>query len=330
MSARYQRGVALLTVLLLVAVMAVLVMAMLDDIRFGLRRAGNAQAIAQAQWHAMGAETLAMARIEDLARRDPAVTTLAGGWNGRSFLFPVDDGVIRATLSDATACFNLNSVVQGVGDMFTRRGTGVRQYVALLEALRFNAAQAQALADALADWIDSDQQREGLGHEDAGYARGRDGYRTGGTLLAEPSELRAIHGYTPAVYARLRPHVCALPTTELAPVNLNTLEDGDAPVLAMLTDGAIDVARARRVIASRPVQGWHSVDEFWNAPGMGDAIPENNDVLNQAKLRSRYFRLHAEVESGPALVVLSALIEHRADGPDARARLLVRRWSPEE
>src|SRR5690606_814929 len=236
-STRRQRGVALLTVLLLVAVMAVLVVAMLDDIRFALRRAGNAQAVAQAQWHALGAETLAMAQIERLARRDPGFTTLAGGWNGRSFLFPVDDGVIRVTLADATACFNLNSVVQGAGELLTRDETGIAQYQALLEALDFPPAQARALADALADWVDSDQQRAGLGHEDPGYARGRDGYRTAGTLLAEPSELRAIHGYSSAVYARLRPHVCALPTPALSPVNLNTLQDQDAPVLAMLAAG---------------------------------------------------------------------------------------------
>lgn len=329
MSAHRQGGVALLTVLLLVAVMAVLVVAMLDDIRFALRRAGNAQAVAQAQWHALGAETLAMAQIERLARRDPGVTTLAGGWNGRSFLFPVDDGLIRATLSDATACFNLNSVVHGAGELFTRHETGVTQYQALLQALDFPAAQARALAEALADWIDSDQQREGLGHEDPGYARGRDGYRTGATLLAEPSELRAIHGYTSAVYARLRPHVCALPTTALSPVNLNTLQDQDAPVLAMLTGGAIDAERARRVIASRPVQGWRSEDEFWNSPGMAGEVP-GNAVLDQTELRTRYFRLHAEVDSGPAQVVLSALIEHRGETPDAPARLLARRWSPEE
>lgn len=329
MSARRQRGVALLTVLLLVAVMAVLVVAMLDDIRFGLRRAGNAQAVAQARWHALGAEALAMAQIERLARRDPGVTTLTGGWNGRSFLFPVDDGVIRATLSDATACFNLNSVVHGAGELFTRHETGIAQYQALLLALDFPPAQARALADALADWIDSDHQREGLGHEDPGYVRGRDGYRTGATLLSEPSELRAIHGYTPVVYARLRPHVCALPTTALSPVNVNTLQEQDAPVLAMLTAGAIDVEGARRVIASRPVHGWRSDDAFWRSPGMADAMPDNS-VLDQVQLHSRYFRLHAEVDSGPAQVVLSALIERRAEGPDAPARLMARRWSPEE
>lgn len=323
-----QRGVALLTVLLLVAVMAALTVAMLDDIRFGLRRAGNAQALAQARWHAIGAEALALARIEALARMDPAVTTLAGDWNGRSFLFPVENGMIRATLSDATACFNLNSVVHGAGDLLHRREEGVDQYLALLQALDIPVAQAQALTDTLVDWIDSDQRRIGLGHEDEGYARGRGGYRTGDTLLAEPSELRALHGYSAEIYARLRPHVCALPTTALTPVNVNTLAQEDAPILSMLTDGRVDPVQARRVIAARPRAGWRSDDAFWTAPGMREAMP-SPAALNQVALRTRYFRLHADVESGPAQATLSALIEHAADGPDAPARLLARRWSPE-
>lgn len=326
--ARHQRGVALLTVLLLVAVMAVLVTAMLDDIRFALRRAGNAQALEQARWHALGAERMAKAQIERMADRDPGVTTLAGDWNGRAFLFPVEDGMIRATVSDATACFNLNSVAYGAGDLLTRREDGVTQYVALLQSLGFAEAQARALADTLADWVDADQARHGLGQEDAAYARGRDGYRTGDTLLAEPNELRALHGYTPAVYERLRPHVCALPTTAPTPVNPNTLGDADAPILSMLTDGRIDVARARRVIAARPATGWRDVHAFWSAPGMEGAEP-SQAAIDQVRVRTRYYSLLAEVDSGPAQITLSALIEHDADGPDAPARLLARRWSPD-
>ncbi len=324
-----QRGVALLTVLLLVATMSVLVVAMLDDVRFALRRTANAEALAQAQWYALGAEALAAAQVERLVRRDPVATTLDGDWNGRAFVFPVEHGAIRARLRDATACFNLNSVVQGAGDLLSRRPEGVRQYIALLCALEFPDAQAQALADALADWVDSDQQREGLGHEDAGYARGRGGYRTGDTLLAEPSELRAIRGYTPEVYARLRPHVCALPTTAPSPVNVNTLQAADAPVLAMLAGGELDVARAQRVIAARPAGGWRSVAAFWDAPGLRGAVPADA-ALSQVRLTTRYFRLRAEVDHGPAQAQLSALIEYDPDLPDARPRIRVRRWSHEE
>jgi general secretion pathway protein K len=325
------RGVALLTVLLLVAVMTLLVVAVLDDIRFGLRRAHNAQAIAQAQWYALGTETLAGAQIRRLAARDGGRTTLAGGWNGRAFLFPTGDaaqpsGMIRARLRDATACFNLNSVVEGASEQWRRRELGVRQYLALLEALRFAPRQAEALADALVDWIDSDQVPGPAGAEDAAYAAGTPRYRTAGTLLAEASELRAIAGYDQATYARLRPHVCALPAAVLSPVNVNTLGEEDAVILRMLTGNALPEGSARAILASRPPGGWREAGDFWAHPELARLAPPD-PVLQQVALRTRYFALQAEVEHGGAEVAMSALIEHDDSGA---LRLLARRWGVDE
>lgn len=321
-----QHGVALLTVLLLVAVMTVLVIGVLDDIRFGLRRAGNAQTVAQAQWYALGAETLARTQIQRLSGRDHARTTLEGGWNDRAFLFPIENGAISARVFDSTACFNLNSVVEGATEQWSRRDIGVDQYTGLLQALEFAPREAEALADALVDWIDSDPARSPLGAEDAAYANRQPGYRTSGTLLGEVSELRAIQGYNAGTYARLRPHVCALPVADLSPVNINTLEADDAVILSMLTAGALDPQQARRIIAARPADGWRDFTSFWGQPALAQAaLP--NPVLNQVALRTRYFGLHAEVEYGDAQVVLTALFEHDAAGETS---LVARRWTPDE
>lgn len=325
------RGVALLTVLLLLAVMSVLVVGVLDDIRFGLRRTGNAQAVAQAQWYALGAEALADSRIGELQQQGNGRVTLQGNWNGRPFAFPIEDasgigGMITARIDDGTTCFNLNSVVEGAGEQWQRRDSGLRQLRALLRALDVAPARAAALSDTLADWIDSDQQRADAGAEDADYLARDTGYRTAGTLLSEPSELRALSGFDPATYARLRPFVCALPTADLSPINVNTLEPDEAPLLSMLTDNALGPEAARRVIASRPAGGWTDITAFWRQPLLAALVP-GNDVLGQLSVRSRYFRLLAEVEYGDAQVALSALFELDASG---RTRLLARRWTPEE
>lgn len=319
------RGAALLTVLLLVTVMSVLLAAVLDDIRFGLRRTGNAQALAQAQWYALGSEELARARIAGLDRGDGR-TTLEGGWNGRPFAFPLDGGLMRVRVEDATACFNLNSVVEGAVGQWSRREAGVRQYLALLRALGFGPARAAAMADALVDWIDSDQLPGAAGAEDPAYAARGAGYRTSGTLLAEASELRAIASHDAEAYARLRPHVCAQPDSALSPVNVNTLEEGDAVILAMLSDNAIDLDAARGVIAARPAAGWPDLAAFASQPAvLAAALPDH--VLQQLRLRTRWFALHAEVEYEGAEVVLSALLD---SAPDGRARLVARRWTHDE
>ena len=320
-----QSGAALLTVLLLVAVMTVLLVAVLDDIRFGLRRTGNAQALAQAQWYALGSEELARARIHQLDR-DDGRPTLEGGWNGRPFLFPIDGGAMQLRLDDASACFNLNSVVEGAPGQWRRREAGVQQYLALLHALSFTPAQAAAMADALVDWIDADQQPGPAGAEDAAYAARGPGYRSSGALLAEASELRAIAAHDAAAYARLRPHVCAQPEAALSPVNVNTLEADDAVLLSMLSGNALDLAAARRVIAARPAGGWPDLPTFAAQPAIRDArLPDH--VLQQLSLRTRWFALETRVEHAGAEVVLSALFDRDPHGP---VRLVARRWTHDE
>lgn len=310
---------ALLTVLLLSVVMGVLVIAMLDDIRFGVQRTSNAQALAQAQRFALGAESMARKRVAQLAQPGVRVES----WSGKPLVFPIENGLMQARLRDASTCFNLNSMVSGIPGQWRRQEMGVRQYMALLTALEFPAAQAQALADALADWIDSDGVRAPLGAEDSTYAARRPAYRTGGTLLAEASELRAIQGYSTAVYQRLRPYVCALPDTALSPVNVNALTVERAPVLSMLTLGATSAGRARQAIAARPPGGW-SAQTFFDS--LTDLQP-GREIYDQVQFSPRWFVLDVEVEHAGAQATLTALLEYNGMGD---ARLAARRWTRDE
>ncbi|MBB3920641.1 MULTISPECIES: type II secretion system minor pseudopilin GspK [Xanthomonas] len=323
---RQQRGVALLTVLLLVAVMTLLMVAVLDDLRFGLRRSGNGEAMTQAQWYALGTETIARQRLQALARRDPMRTTLEGGWNDQPVTFPLDDGAVSVRLRDRGGCFNLNSVVAGAPEQWQRSDDGAAQYRALLEVLGIAPQQAQALTDALVDWIDSDSQPGAQGAEDDRYLQSAVPLRSGATLLAGVSELRAIAGYTPQVIAQLRPHVCALPEARLSPVNINTLRLQDAPVLVALTEGALELPAARRVIAARPAGGWRDVKTFLSQPALIQA-ELSNAVLEQIELRSRYFSLYSQVDHAGAQVVLDALLQQ---DPAGRVRLVARQWSSDE
>lgn len=320
----HEKGVALLTVLLLVAVMSAIAVGVLDDIRFGLRRTFNAATATQGQYLALGAEELARARIGRLLERDALRTSLEGGWNGRPIVFPVENGQIIARVSDATACFNLNSLVlAGGGQPYVRRDQGVRQFTALLTAL--NQPQPEALAESLVGWMDSDNLGA-PGSEDDAYLRGPAPYRTASAPLAEVSELRAVHGFTPAVYAAVRPYVCALPTTDLSPVNINTLGTERAVVLTALTEGGVSIGAARSVLAQRPAGGFTDLAAFWAHPAFAQ-LPADAGVRSQVDLRSRYFALDAEVTFAGGDVTLSSLFEAPSPGG---VRLVARRWTHDE
>ena len=313
----HERGMALLTVLLLVAVMA----ALIDDVRFALRRAANAETTAQAQWYALGAEDLARIEIARLTRADPQRTPLTPQWNGRPLTFPIEEGAIQATLSDGQACFNLNSLVDGEGEGLIARPQGAAQFSTLARTLGVGAGAT--LAAAATDWIDSDQTPVAGGAEDGAYAGGQRPYRTSGTLLAEVSELRAVRGFDAATYATLRPHLCALPTTDLSPINVNTLTEAQAPLLVMLSGGALSEAAARQVVARRPAAGWVDTNAFWAEPLMA-AISPSDALYDQVTVRTRYFALESRVTYADAEAVSTALLEAPLAGP---VRTVNRRWS---
>ncbi|MGZ8360999.1 MAG: type II secretion system minor pseudopilin GspK, partial [Allosphingosinicella sp.] len=269
---RRERGAALLAVLLLVAVTGAIAATALEKMSLSRAMAVNTVALDQARAYANAVEQLALLTIDDLIVESPERTTLAGGWNGavRRVALP-EGGVAAVRVRDGGNCFNVNSVVEGDPRTgLTRRQAGVVQLTGLMMALEVPETEARRIAEAAADWVDSDVRPGPAGAEDAFYSGGAAPYRTANTLFADVGELAALAGMTPEVMARLRPWLCALPSTELSPININTLLPDQAPLLAMLAPGQLDVARARRVLASRPPDGWGSQVEFWRIDAMRD------------------------------------------------------------
>lgn len=321
-----EKGVALLAVLLLVAVLSTLAVGILDDIRFSRARSSNGALVAQARWYALGAEALARTRITDIVRRNPVRTANAALWQGVPQSFPIEGGLITATLRDGGNCFNLNSVVMEEEDRFVRRGDYQPQFLALAKVLEIEARDATRIFDAIADWIDTDQLRGPEGAEDDVYLRGTEPYRSGGTLLAETSELRAIAGVSAEYYRKLRPFVCALPTTAAAPINVNTLTEAQAPLLVMLTDGRARIESARQVIAARPSAGFESLVEFWSNPLLAAAAP-GPTALETTRLVTRFFAFDVIIAYRDIDIASSALFETNAEGA---LFLRARRWTMDE
>lgn len=323
-----QRGVGLLVVLVLLVVVSVLAVAMLDDIRFALRRAANARQVSQAQWHALGAEQVAIQRLSAPAGRDaPAPPRAVHRFD---LDVPIEEdgtvrGHVRATVADAGTCFNLNSVVEGAGEQWQRNDEGVRQLLALLSVLGVGDASARSFADTLVDWIDADQFPGDDGAEDAAYLARDPAQLTSATLLADTSELRVLQGFDPGLYAMLHAHACALPVSALSPIDVNALAADDLPLLQML-DPAIDGARARRILAARPGSGWASAEAFWADPALSGIAP-SAAVRQQVQVRAHYYRIEVDVTYDDALVEMGSLLEADASG---RVRPLSRRWTGEE
>ena len=123
--------------------------------------------------------------------------------------------------------------------------------------------------------------------------------------MADPSELRAVAGVTPEIYAAVRPFVCALPVTDLSPINVNTIGERQAVLLAMLSP-ALDTGAAARAIAGRPQNGWADLTEFRRAPALAAL---DDAAAAQLQIRSRWFGLRLRIRDGDAEFEENALID---------------------
>jgi general secretion pathway protein K len=321
-----ERGAALLTVLLLVAVMAVITAVALERLTLATRMAQNGVSADQGRAYLLAGEAVASLRLADMVAARPGRTTLAGGWLGTPQNVAVPGGMVVARVRDAGNCFNINSLVKAQGpEGLATRPAAVAQFSALLRLVGTDPRLAGQIAGASADWIDSDAvPGPGGGAEDSVYQQQELPYRTAGGLLADPSEIRTVAGMTAPIYERVRPWLCALPVAELSPVNINTLLPDQAILLAMLADGRIGAESARQLLARRPADGYASVSGFWAQPALA-GLGLSAEVTEQTKLASRWFDVDLRVDMGGTDVSETALF----DAQDTPARLVRRRWGDE-
>ena len=311
-----ERGAALLTVLLLVAVITVLAATALERLRVTTRLAGNAAAIDQARGYAFAAETLATTRVSALLQQNPDRVSLAGGWSGRPVPLPVPGGTAVARVSDGGNCFNLNGLVVKSPDGYAAFNPAILQFVRLMRLVNV-PGPAESIAAATADWIDSDTSPLPAGAEDARYT----GYRTAGTLMADPSELRAISGVTPEIYAALRPWVCTLPVAQPSRINVDTLAPEQAPLAAMLLPEGSSLEAVRAAILRRPALGYESPAAFWNQAALSGATGDMG-AQGQSAVTTQWFALRVDVSIGTATVRERATIDART----LPAQIVSRQW----
>jgi len=317
-----ETGAALLTVLLLVAVIAVLAAGALERLRIATKLGGNAVALDQARAFAVAGEALAVDRISDLLGRDASRVSLAGGWSNTPIPLPVSGGIVTLRIVDGGNCFNLNGLVtKGENGRYTANPTIVDQFAKLIRLVGAPARSPEGIAAATADWIDSDTTQLPGGAEDSDYSGLETPYRTANTLMSDPSELRAVMGVTPEVYEKLKPWICALPIADVAKINVNTLQPEQAPLLAVLLPGTPNVSAVRRALLERPALGYENTVKFWQSSSFG-AAGDTGDAPSQTDVTTKWFDLRIDVTVSGRDLQQNSLI----DASTLPARLVSRQW----
>lgn len=223
-----QRGVALITAVLIVALATIAATAIAMSGDAAMHRAMILQETERAWWFADGVQSWTRTILKRDAE-DSQYDGLNEAWAQPIDYLPLDGGFVSGSIVDQQGLFNLNNLgVSNIQD-YERYKTQFGRLLSQIEGL--DPTVAERLAPAIRDWIDSDQDPTPFdGAEDLHYLGLERAYRAGNRPLASVSELLLINGMTPDIYRALRPLVSALPTYP-TPINVNTAAE---PVLRSL------------------------------------------------------------------------------------------------
>ncbi|MBB6092089.1 general secretion pathway protein K [Povalibacter uvarum] len=292
-----QRGVALITAVLVVALATILAVNVGFKGYLDQRRTVTMFSLDQGFQIAMGAEAWAA----DILRKD----TLGGSkvddfteeWAMPMPPIPVDGGEVSGGLEDMQGRFNLNSLVKFENGTLVRDDEAVERFKLLLGILELE----EKWADMIVDWLDSDLD-PGFpdGAEDSVYTSLTPAYRPPNMRITRASELLALHDFGIERYRRLEPFVTALPVG--AKINLCT---ASPEVLDALLGGNREFTLAREnVIELRKQRCYPSLQEFPLEAGKKSQLTEGN-VIGES---SNYFRANIWVTIGTTQFTLYSLL----------------------
>jgi general secretion pathway protein K len=288
-----QRGVALITAVLMVALATMLAV----DVGFrgflDQRRSGTLLAMDQALQVALGAEAWAADFLkQDL--QDSQTDHLGEIWARPLPPLPIDGGSVEGRLEDMQGRFNLNNLVNPDG---TSNPEAVKQLERLFAMLEVEPAWASAIAD----WVDADTQ-PGFpdGAEDSVYTGQNPPHLAANLPVTRVSEIMVLPGFGAERYLRVRPYLAALPVG--TPLNVCT---APGMVLDALTEGSREFGLNPQDLGTRRKDAcFPTLEDLRGA--LGDAAyTELKDSLTES---SNYFRATVWVTIGTTQFTLYSLL----------------------
>ena len=293
-----QRGVALITAIVLVAIATVLAVRIGTRASLDLRRTAGLIALDQG-WHvAMGAEAWAAEVLQD-DREDSQTDHPGERWAQPIPPLPVDGGTVRGGLEDMQGRFNLNNLLAADGSVSEAE-------VKRFERLLANVGADQRWARMMADWLDDDTV-PGFpqGAEDGDYLAQNPPYRAANTPITTVTELMALPGMTVEEYLKIRPFVAALPAG--SKINLCTAA---APVLAALAAGGADFGDGEALARNRGDSCFPSIADLQATLDAAE-FQALQPVIAET---SNWFRAVTVVSIGTSELTLYSLIERNSAG----------------
>lgn len=287
-SSHQQSGIALLTILVMVALATILAAGIAKH------QSNTAEATAylmrqnQSLLYAKSAEVFFAEMLKDDAENAGEVDSLQENWAKPMPAFPVDDGYVSGVLEDQSGKFNLNSLLKADGSV----SENAKKW---FEKLLVKAGLPAQLSEAVIDWQDADDEQTGSMGAESGYYRGlQNAPMPPNAKFHRIEELKQIRGFEDGKYKLIAAYISALPNNETK-VNINT-----APAFLLASmDEKLDAHAVQQLLDKKntALEKFNNTAELWQAEPFSSVSAENKAIVGDLLgVQSNYFTAKIEIE----------------------------------
>lgn len=297
-----EQGLALVTILLILAIATTLVGAMTRNQSLNINRTSNLLVQAQTQQFALGIEEAARQGLHLDYKAGKDVDHLQEQW-AQKLTYPIEPAVAQIQIFDLMGKFNLNNMSPGLNNK--------DRYVRYFQTLLTNLDLDTNIAENTRKWLDASSEVDSV------YLSKTVPYRPSYQLFNHISELMLVEGVDIDSYQKLKPYICTLDAGTA--LNINT---ASRTILQSLYPD-FSQADAEQIEQSRGDKGFEKVDSYWDLDlvkeqqktpqgGQEEEIKEKTKYHWEKEdfvVYSEFFELFTRVQLGEKYSTLTAVIK---------------------
>ena len=293
-----EKGVALITVMLILALATILAVSMSSRQQLDIHRSANVFNFEQAYQYVLGAESLGkqILKLDHADDKGQKTDSLNDNWATVLPPFAIEGGQMTGQIEDLQARFNLNNLVLN--------DKPEKLYVERFKRLLRNLELNEDLSSVIIDWIDSNEEIGFSGAEDNEYLNQSPAYRAANQPMQDISELLLVKGIDFETYEKLRPYVCVLESgTE---ININT---ASAEILSSIVKD-LTIEEAKSLIEDRDKEVYKDVAGFLEHP----LLKQKKVKKDGLSVSTQYFQLNSTAQIERINVEYTTILHRDTDG----------------
>jgi general secretion pathway protein K len=287
-----ERGFALVLTLIVTALLVALTVEFVNEVYVDTSARQN---FVDAQQASLLAESGVAGGIKllQLTMAGQSFSSLLDPW-AKPLEFAEEAGNVRVTIEDESGKLNLNKIVGP-------NGTAFEPYYGIAARLIKKLGLPPDLLDALADWIDENNEPRPGGAESSWYNTLKPPYAAKNGPLDTLDELALVKGFDAKTMNRLRPFVSIYPDT----ININTA----APEMLAALDDKMSDSLVDRVLDYRKTTPFKDKTELAKVAGL-ETIAQGLSLTTTAK--GTVYRIRSQATVRESIRIIEAVV--RIDG----------------